>query len=489
MSHDTEAAWATSEIAKLIKKNPVDYFQKSPPSTKDCDTVATNEGRGGGWPIADGLIEIEIPNQNKKYKVALEYKRPNEGLHGILTAMGQAHSYLHKGYDAVCIVIPRIYNSHSAPTDFIDQVLGQCSPDMPIAVFGYDEADPSKMSPFAGKLDYVRKLNLGANTRATSKKIISKTATQWAHVREGSTYPDAFYRYLQSAKLISGYDNEPNYVLPAKLLDAVKRLNSKVDPIKYLSSTSFDDYHNQVWRNYWYENVLYEENCELFTLKGSTRIVAKVPTKILTWDGKPSEYWSAKKNSIKQKCLANIKSGAWTEDKAWEMFAATINRDAHSKREDLDSGLSAFGFLEHDGYPSTKGYAFVDATSRSGDANSGTPLMIFAQQMLTDGNFEAFIHYIHKLSEEAMKNDPYSFFDHKKKKLDSKAYLQYLKDDMINKLYVYRAVKARGGVARGNFQGELAILRALGIVGNFRLGLGLEINWSKMQSYLNYSIR
>jgi hypothetical protein len=62
-------------------------------------------------------------------------------------------------------------------------------------------------------------------------------------------------------------------------------------------------------------------------------------------------------------------------------------------------------------------------------------------------------------------------------------------DNMINKLYVYRAVKARGGKARGHFQGEFSILRALGIVGSYRLGQGLEINWSKMQSYLNYSIR
>ena len=486
MSHDTEAAWATTEIARLIKTAPADYFLSSPPSSADISVIAANEGRAAGWPIADGLIRIEIPDQSKTFDVALEYKRPNEGLHGVLTAIGQSVSYLHKGYDAVCIVIPLSYPSHQEPTNFVNEVLAQCSPDMPIAVFGYDKPDSGLVSPFLNKLTCVRSLNLGADTRGSTQRTISKNSTQWAHVREGSTYPHAFYLYLQSAKLISGLDREPDYDISQNILDAADRLYPSSDPIKALSYTSADDYHNFVWRNYWFTNVLHRENCELFEISGSHRGVAKVPTKILTWDGKPSEYWSPRTDSIKQKCLANIESGDWTEDKAWEEFVKIIRRDAHSKREDLDSGLAAFGFLADDGLPSKYGYNFVDAVTRSGDANSGTPLMIFANQMLTNGKFEAFVHYIHKLTEEKMRNDPFSFFDSPSNRFKSTEYLDYLRSEMVEKLFVLAPSSTRGGVSRKALQGELAILRALGIVGNFRIGLGLEINWSKIQSYLNY---
>ncbi|MDC3401742.1 hypothetical protein OA101_01615 [Alphaproteobacteria bacterium] len=489
MSHDTEAAWATSEIARLIKDNPAPYFKENPPNAADISVIAANEGRGAGWPIADGLIQVENTVANTKYNIALEYKRTNEGLHGLLTAMGQANGYLHKGYDAASIVVPLRYSSHEASAEYVSSVLTQCCPELPIAVFGYEDPDVNKTRPFEGKLENLHILNLGADNRAGGQKLAAKVTTQWAHVREGSTFPDALYHYLQSSKFISGIQTPPSYKFPDLLRDAVETLSPGSDPAKYLSYSSVDDYHNDVWRNFWFNNILFPDNCHFQKTDNAGKLeIARVTTKLRRWDGQFSEFFSGRTDSIKTKCFNNLNNGVWSVEEAWMEFAKNIRNRAHSFREDIDSGLSGIGLLEADGLPSSAGYQFVDAVNRSGDANSGSPIMIFSKQLLTAGNFEALIHYIFKLSEECMDNDPFSYYDQAASSFNQDEYLLYIEEKMANELCVLRKVSARGGAARKPFQAELAIMRKLGLVGKFRPGVGLVINWARIQSFLNFSM-
>jgi len=67
----------------------------------------------------------------KLRKIALEYKRPNEGLHGVLTALGQSLAYLEKGYNGSVIVIPKEYESHRAPGEHLERVLQKTAPTVP----------------------------------------------------------------------------------------------------------------------------------------------------------------------------------------------------------------------------------------------------------------------------------------------------------------------------------------------------------------------
>ena len=106
MSHDIESAWAATELVSMFRGN-IGYCFSTPPTTTALSIYASNES-GRNWPISDGVIRIESTGQNS-YDVALEYKRENEGLHGVLTALGQAHSYIHKEPSGSIIVIPRRY--------------------------------------------------------------------------------------------------------------------------------------------------------------------------------------------------------------------------------------------------------------------------------------------------------------------------------------------------------------------------------------------
>ena len=97
MSHDTEAAYASSEVADLIMINQNSYFGTMGTSG-DWSVFAGREG-GHRWPLADGVICAQNTTSTD-VNIAFEFKRPNEGVHGILTALGQSYAYLEKGYDA-----------------------------------------------------------------------------------------------------------------------------------------------------------------------------------------------------------------------------------------------------------------------------------------------------------------------------------------------------------------------------------------------------
>ena len=120
MSHDLYASWVTAELASLLKRDPEILFRDLSISPNTISCFANRES-GRKWPIPDGRISISV--NSVEIEVALELKRTNEGLHGVLTATGQAQAYLKKGYDISVIAVPDEYDSHKGPGLYLAELL------------------------------------------------------------------------------------------------------------------------------------------------------------------------------------------------------------------------------------------------------------------------------------------------------------------------------------------------------------------------------
>lgn len=483
MSHDIHAAWATAQIAREINSDSSFVFNDD--GLGEVYAFASREGRNT-WPIADGVVALE--RQNTKRSTAIEFKRTNEGLHGILTALGQAHAYLQKGYTASFVVIPDKYESHLNPGGHIASVIDYTSPDMPIAVFVYSEPDPTQASPFEGRIRCERKINYLSNPFGgrTAQAIEARTETQWAHLREGSSDPDAFFKYLQVAKQGTLIFTHP---LPEELKRAVTRIAPATDVFKYLSFASGDAFADKVWRKFWFQQILTGDVPKLYEEVGGRYEAVVAPTNIIRSDGLRKVFFAGRSDSPKNKIVNKLNAGEITQETAWEEFAINIHNRAHSYREDIDSGLEHLGMLEADGRPSTLGYSFVDASERTGDSNMGLPRKILGQAILKNGQLGAWLHYVYRLSENEFSSNPLAFTDQSEGRLAFKQtdYLLWLEDRLANELNVMRKVSVRGGTPRKPFQAELAVLRSCGFVGGFRVGIGLEVRWPTIQEALTDS--
>ncbi|MFN3621195.1 hypothetical protein, partial [Sphingorhabdus sp.] len=450
---------------------------------------AAREGRHS-WPHADGVIQTNISGANARaYSIALEFKRPNEGLHGVLTAIGQAHAYLRKGYAGAVIVIPQNYNGFTGAGDYVRDVLDLTSKNLAIGVYGYRPPDLTKTSPFAGRLIQARALAVDAAPAIAAPMPPQVTETQWAHVREGSTDPDAFFRYLQAVKLFSG-DETPavDVQITNDLAVAIQSARPGVDPIRYLSNAMGDSMPDRAWRYFWFKYILFNDNIAGWQLQNGILTPNSRAAKIRRSDNGAFKYFFAgKSNSVRNKLVLEINSGQTTVAEANEVLVRNYFSRAHSYREDVDSGVEHLGFVDQEGRLTDAGYRFVDACERTGDANTGVPLSIFVNAALTEGGLGAFLHYVYKLSDEAFSSDPLRFTHKNGNQLifDSSAYLIWLEKELVDRLRVMRKVSARGGVARKPFQAELAVLRGLGIVRKgFRVGVGLVINWPELHEAL-----
>ena len=206
---------------------PANCFQ-APPAPGRLSGYAAREGRHT-WPHADGVIELAVAAGavSTEYSIAMEFKRPNEGLHGVLTAIGQSHAYLRKGYAGSVMVIPSSYAGFGDPGPYVKDVLDLTSKSEAIGVFTYSRPDMSKVSPFAGKLRIHRPLKIDAAAPIVAAIPHARTETQWAHLREGSSDPDAFFKYLQSVKLLGGGGMEPIVpYIPPLMRAAVERVQT-----------------------------------------------------------------------------------------------------------------------------------------------------------------------------------------------------------------------------------------------------------------------
>lgn len=513
MSHDTEAAYAYGEIAGDIQSRAASFFGTI--GTGGTWTLSAGREGSSSWPLADGVIQAvnsrSTTATNFDVNIAFEYKRPNEGLHGVLTAIGQAFSYIDKGYDASVICIPNSYSSHKTPGAHAKQVIETNTPDAPIVIYTYDTPNLSAMRPFSGKLTCVRDIDLSVCRKPTravgAKKITPNISTVWAHVREGESFPDAFFRYCQCAKIISSVDEDKGkYNLSADLIAAVNRVSPGTDPLLYLSSTTGDSMLDKAWRLVWY-NYYFTDVLRPIYVGTSPYTINDVPTRILKDSTNYQQLFSGRTDSIKAKLVeklngtfipsgATVPSPAISIDDAYDEYVKKVHSIAHSYREDIDSGLEQMGLIDSDGILTNYGYIYVNACEKAGSAYEEIPMTILRGVTLQLGQYDVFLSTFFKYSNDRFNTNFYDFTKTRgtvnpKLVFDNAPYLDWMNDVFVNQLHMLKTTTLRAGGTRKPFQAELAYLKNIGLIDDvvpFKIGTGLNINWPLLESsMLNFN--
>lgn len=508
-SHNIGADFAASELARMLVAVPsLCYQDGGVPTSISCN--ASYEPSTSPWPKADGVVSIVEPGGTIRREIALEYKRKQEGIHGLLTAMGQAHGYIHKGYSGAMIIVPSAYSSLASPANYVAEVLDCISGSKAIGVFRYDDPNPSSATPFAGRIHCVRSFELITN-ESTAKPVASGPKTQWVHMREGSTTRDAFFRFLQTAKKLSAGTLMPHPILPLGLIDAIDRIAPGRAPEAYLANTADSRFLSEVWLRFWFEWVATPEVLTPWMKSENIYNTPNAYTRIDKDDGSgKSQIFEGRDNGLKEELVRQLNAGTISEATAWEQFAVGIKggttgrqskqgiRDrAHSYREDLDSSVSQLQWIENDGHPTDLGYRYMNICERFGGANSHAAIEYVGASLLQTGRYASFLHYIHRLSEKKFSSNPLSFTCLSSTGLpvfneDSYAdYLAYLEDLFVAELKVLRKTTGRNRPrSRTVFQAELTLLRNYGFVSKarYRLGVGIPIDWERVHEALNIEL-
>lgn len=498
MSHNTEAAYASAEIANIIQANQNQFFSGLG-TTGSWSVYAGREGNWK-WPLADGVICAE--NARKKLKIAFEFKRLNEGVHGILTALGQSYAYLEKGYDASVMAIPERYASHSAPGQHVKSIIESTAPDIPIWIYTYDAPNLSAVRPFQNKMTCLRDLSLAqcrTITRTGRVNLSGKVSTLWAHMREGMSHPDAFYRFCQSAKIVSSVGESLDISsFPQELVNAVNRISAGTDIFKYLSYTSADTISDKAWRKVWFKYYFWPSLIPIYNGNGPYT-VNNTPTLIRIDDNGPSTRYQgisgSRSDSIKAKLVNDLNNGAVSLPDAWEIYARKIRAYAHSYREVIDSGLYHIGFISADGNLTDLGYRFVDACERTDSPYAQLPMDILRAALLQNGQYSALLHYIYKLSEERFDSNFYDFTANTPngKVFQTQQYLSWMLGEFAQTLHLVQTSTIRAGGTRKPFQAEISFMKKLGLVRQdsrgravFKIGSGLAIDWPQVQNSIQF---
>ena len=492
MSHDAWASFSTIELARDCMQQPQHWFAAAPPWP--YQTFAVRDP-SSGWPYPDGALELErTQGPAQQHVFAVEFKRVNEGLHGILTGLGQAQAYLRKGFPASVLVLPESYDTHPDPGAYAASVLDHVAPNAPVAVFTYRDPDLGSVSPFANRLTCRRGAGFDINAPPAPPGLVAvqggRSSTQWAQVREGSTTPDVLFKYLQSSREVVGRTPSPP-VIRAELRRAVahfrRRGRPQDDPANYLSDTTGGPaFKDVVRRHFWFSHVLTANVQRLFQRQGNSFIPDTSPTLLLQWDGSPMVFFGARADSIKQRLAGELTAGTTVEADAWVAFARNIKRRAHSFCVDVEAGLRAIGFIDADGRMTPLGFRFLSSCERAGGANNPQPRAILRWALLTHGDFLALLHYVHAISDEVFRRNEFSFVDRTatRPRFNSRAYRDHLIDELAGTLRVAATSARRPGRRRPPLEGEFITLRKLDLVQGFRPGVGLEINWAAVHGAL-----
>lgn len=496
MGHDTEAAYASSEIAGILTEKQDRFFGAA--GNKGRWSVYAGREAGCVWPLADGVIQAEN-TVSEVVKIAFEYKRPNEGVHGILTAIGQSYAYLEKGYDAAIMAIPEEYASHSDPGGHVRRIVDAASPKCPISIYTYGAPDLSAARPFENRLKCVRDISLpdcqkiGRGNVGASKNSVS---TLWAHVREGMSHPDVFFRYCQSIKAVTSVREDLSSVrIPEALVTAVRQIDPTADPYQYLSYTVGDAVSDRAWRHLWFHFMFWQDLMPIYAGISPYK-VNDVKTKIRIDAKNYQSMFSGRRDSLKVKCVAKLNANASpaVQEEVWREYAERIHGYAHSYREVIDSGLEHIGFVGPDGNLTDLGYKYVAACERYDSTSVGAPLEILRGAFLQNGKFAALLHYIYKYSEERFHSDYLSFAKPKLDGLsfDKDAYIDWLDDIFVNTLHISKKSTQRAGGSRRPLQAEISYLNKLGLIKSYngkidyRIGVGLAIDWPQVQNSILY---
>ena len=471
--------------------------------------TASYEPSSAGWPRADGLISILEGGTNRQRDIALEYKRPQEGIHGLLTAIGQAHGYLHKGYSGAAIVIPRRYSSLATPGEYVREVLDEISGSRAISIFAYDDLDTTSVTPFDGRLKCLRPMIFGAATQRT-RATAASPKTQWVHMREGSTTRDAFFRFLQVAKKLTAEPTSAPPPLHAEMVAAIGRVAPGRDPIEFITNTADAKFLTKVWQIFWLEWLATPEVLTPWRLDSGVYCAPCAKTRILREDGKgPSQMFEGRVSSLKETLAGMLNRGEIDESRGWELFVTGIKaapgaqgtqgvRDrAHSYREDVDSALAQLRWIEDDGLPTDQGYRYMTICERYGGANSRAAMDYMGATLLQTGRYASFLHYVQRLSERKFAADPLAYTRpgrDGRPVFDEESYWEYLQDlesQLTDELHVMRKVSGRSRPrVRTTFQVELTLLRSYGFVSEarHRLGVGIPIDWEQVVQALNVEL-
>lgn len=506
-SHNAEADFAASELARMFAADPcLCYTSDTRPS--GLSTNASYEPSSSPWPRADALVSLLESGTGAQRDIAVEYKREQEGTHGLLTAIGQAHSYIFKGYSGAAIVVPSVYASHPTPADFVKNVLDHTSGNKAIGVFRFDPPDLSSPTPYAGRLHAVRPLEL-ITTAISAGTTTSRPRTQWVHMREGSTTRDAFFRFLQTAKLLSADGALSMPTIPEELKQAIARIAPGKDPLAYLANTADEKFLTRVWRIFWFTWIATKEVLMPWSKDGRRYITPNAFTRIAKDDGTGySQIFEGRADSLKENIVALLNAGEIDEARAWELFADGIERSgrpkkqgvrhrAHSYREDLDSSLSQLEWIDNEGRPTDYGYRYMTICERFGGPNSAAAVEYVGASLLQTGRYGSFLHYVHRLSERKFATDPLAFTKRGSSgkpifnEQSYSEYLTYLENSLADDLKVMRKVSGRSRPRiRTPFQAELTLLRNYGYVSKkrYRLGVGIPIDWEQVVEALNIDL-
>lgn len=506
-NHNAEADFAASELARMLVADP-GFCYEAQTRPASISASASYEPSSAGWPRADGLVSVLEGGTNAHREIALEYKRTQEGIHGLLTAIGQAHGYLHKGYHGAAIVIPGRYQSLLTPAEYVKEVLDEIGGSRSIGVFSYEEPDTSSVTPFAGRIRCIRPLVFAAPRGRARPPTSPKT--QWVHMREGSTTRDAFFRFLQVAKKLSAEPTLPSPQIRPEIVSAIERIAPGRNPIDYVCNTADGKFLTRVWQAFWLGWLVTPEVQIPWCVEAGTYLVPNAKTRILRDDGQGfSQMFEGRANGLKETLVGMLNNGEIDESKAWELFVTGIEATdggqgkqgvrsrAHSYREDIDSALAQLQWLEQDGLPTDQGYRYMTICERFGGANSRAAIDYMGATLLKTGRYAAFLHYIHRLSEKKFSANPLAYTrpgTGGKPVFNEQSYSEYLSDletDLTDDLRVMRKVSGRNRPrVRTPFQVELTLLRNYGFVSDsrHRLGVGIPIDWERVVQALNIEL-